>query len=297
MASVDVILYHAGCMDGLAAAYLVWIRHGQSPSIVCLGIPPDGTVSLSDVTGKHVVAVDVVPSNYAAVAAAAATFWIFDHHVTNAQKLSGVPYAVFDMNRSATGLVWKTYHGDLEMPELLQAIQARDLWKATEDQFALCEALHYKRMVEPMSPVSPWKEFFLFQWGIPRQTELLDIGRVLRKQKAARVAAAVQGSVEYSVMVDSIPRQARFLNVSETDMISDVGSALMTTFPSCAFAVLWRYSHKDEKYFYSLRSTDAGVDVGNLCARIGGGGHRNAAGCESVSPPATLFLYTKASPA
>lgn len=295
---MDVIVYHRGCMDGLAAAYLVWKKHGSSPDVKCVGIPPDGTVKTSLVAGKQVMCVDVVPRNHAELAAVAETFWILDHHVTSQAKLADVPYAVFDMDRSATGLVWKTLNGDAPMPELYQAIQARDLWKAGERDSVLCEALHFVHQACGGSSLSstPSALFSVFErMEAMTMDEVLNCGTLLLQQKAFRVEAATRSAVAYKVHVcedNNGERDCRvaFLNMSEADLTSDVGSALMKE-GQYAFAVLWRYNHAAEKYFYSLRSNDAGVDVGALCVQHGGGGHRNAAGFESTEPPSVVFNY------
>lgn len=54
---------------------------------------------------------------------------------------------------------------------------------------------------------------------------------------------------------------------------------------------MWRYDHRSEQYWYSVRSTDAGPDAGAVALAFGGGGHRNAAGFSSTQPPAVLFAY------
>jgi oligoribonuclease NrnB/cAMP/cGMP phosphodiesterase (DHH superfamily) len=66
------------------------------------------------------------------------------------------------------------------------------------------------------------------------------------------------------------------LMVNATTMFSEVAGELAKGYP---FGVAW-FQRQDGKYQFSLRSTEAGVDVSLVAKSFGGGGHKNAAGFE-----------------
>src|ERR1051325_5767980 len=74
---VDLVLYHAECMDGFGAAWAIWKRHPRATFVaVKHGTPPPGGLA-----GRHVVIADF---SYArpvleSIAAEAASLQVLDH--------------------------------------------------------------------------------------------------------------------------------------------------------------------------------------------------------------------------
>ena len=73
----------------------------------------------------------------------------------------------------------------------------------------------------------------------------------------------------------------------DTELTSDLGNSLSNR-DECDFAILWRYDHEYESYSLSLRSNNK-VDVSLICKQFGGGGHKNAAGCNIKMHPLLIF--------
>ena len=75
-----------------------------------------------------------------------------------------------------------------------------------------------------------------------------------------------------------------------SDITSDLGSYAVNN-TDADFAVIWRYNHTNEEYYYSLRSKDGKSDVSKICELFGGGRHKNASGGASKLHPKDLFKF------
>jgi hypothetical protein len=63
---------------------------------------------------------------------------------------------------------------------------------------------------------------------------------------------------------------------------SDVGNKLIKKlYPNADFAVVYGYNDNHNCTSFSLRSTDKHADASAIAVKLGGGGHRNAAGCSA----------------
>src|ERR1700675_929582 len=113
---MDLIIYHQGCPDGWAAAYICKLKYPEAELLpLNHGL---NEKQLSDVveacTGKDVIMVDyslrtrLMNDNLAEICN---SFRILDHHKTAQAALDGASYATFDMKRSGAGLAWDYLFG------------------------------------------------------------------------------------------------------------------------------------------------------------------------------------------
>lgn len=69
----------------------------------------------------------------------------------------------------------------------------------------------------------------------------------------------------------------------EFQAYSDIGHALLKRHPTAQYAVV------QTGRGWALRSEDNRADVARIAKALGGGGHRNAAGCKAELPPSSWF--------
>lgn len=257
-----LIIYHGNCADGFAAAWAIWKLYPdweffpgkyQEP-------PPDVTrreVYLVDFSYKRAV-IELMLDDCVSLT-------ILDHHksaIEDLSPLNGHPKLAleFDMNRSGAMIAWEYFHPDERPPPLLAHVQDRDLWQfklpfTREIQAAL---FSYEYDFEI------WDDLMMGPLGDLTQ-EGIAIERKHHKDIAELLAAYTRRMVigGYDVPVCNVPYT----------MSSDAGHALAggEAFGAC-------YSDGPDGRYFSLRSTDQGVDVSEIAKLYGGGGHRNAAG-------------------
>ena len=262
-----LVLYHADCMDGYAAAWAAWkvfsnqalyqaVRHhtplphftdGMEIYIVDFCYPIDELVSAAQRASKIVV---------------------LDHHISAQkdfeayQKNSVIPDNLeikFVQNHSGCMIVWQYFQGNIEPPMLLQHIEDHDLWRhllpKTE---AICKALYLRLPVH----FSAFEKIKL--------PALQQEGALLVKQQQLNVSRLLKA--RHNVRLNNI----KGLAVNAPGMFSsDLGHELANK--SGSFGLTYFYHGKRKCYECGLRSI-GDFDVSELARMYGGGGHKNAAG-------------------
>lgn len=249
----DIVLYHAECQDGFAAAWTIWRKYPNATFIpVKYGDkPPAG------LRGKRIVIVDF---SYAAdiideIAKSAEQLQILDHHVTARQALAGRPYAHFDITKSGAVLAWEWAHPNEPTPWLPQYVQDRDLWQWN---LPLSREINAALASYPFS-FEAWS-------GFNKERLELEGKAILRFQKS---------------LIDSILEEVTFVqfegetvpSVHSRILRSELGERLSQEHPFC---IIWH--QQNGRCYFSLRSKPGAANVANIAARYGGGGHANAAG-------------------
>lgn len=296
----DVMLYHANCADGFGAAWAAWMRWGDEVDY----IPVSYGQAAPDVLGKNVLIGDFSfkATETRIFAQGAASVVILDHHKTAEEELAefrryakrperftlasvgqmikdlqegGYPAvcALFDMQRSGAKMIWNFCHPGKAVPALIEFIEDRDLWQF---KYSITKAFGLWLRSEPFS---------FSRWCAIHADLSTDEGRV----RIEAEAAAMQRFFDQKV--SEIAAHARWVHVGGYTAIacncppmfaSEVGHRLLEDHSSTPFAVC--YSDQGTSRVYSLRSTDDRVDVSEVARKVGGGGHRNAAGFSAPLP-------------
>ena len=290
----DIIIYHANCMDGFAAAWACWKRWGDSPSYIASqygNAPPD-------VTGKHVLIVDFSFKRdvLEAMGTIANSIIILDHHKTAESDLSdwaiddvsgefwagddplkavrhnddctGRPIAaLFDMHHSGASLAWSFCHDGLT-PLFIELVEDRDLWRF---QYPQTRAFHLLLTTIPRT-FEAWDQLATepMQDVEARAALLLEHQDQLVAKIASRQRPATLDG--HGIMVAACPYE----------LASEVGHHILASNPFLPFAVT--YCDDKGHRAYSLRSEDGREDVSEIAKQYGGGGHRNAAGFKVPLP-------------
>ncbi|MSR24639.1 MAG: hypothetical protein EXR96_06065 [Nitrospiraceae bacterium] len=248
----DVVLYHAECLDGFAAAWAIWKKYPSATfTPVKHGLPPPAELS-----GKKIVIVDFSypRPTLEAMAKDAASLLVLDHHVTAEKALAGLPYTYFDQKKSGAVLAWEWAHQQ-PAPRLLLHVQDKDLWQW---------ALPGSREVNAALSSYPF-DFRL--WDSFRQEALEAEGRAILRYEHEMVGKLVKEQVPVKFQGKTVPAvQSAILN-------SQIGERLSGQHP---FVVIWH--DRDGRRYFSLRSREDGPDVEAIARQYGGGGHTHAAG-------------------
>ena len=285
-----VCFYHADCNDGWCAAWQIAKAYpGASlvPVKYNTGLPKE-----EQYVGKLVYIVDFSypPDELQLMAKKATNVVMIDHHKTAIEKWANentepnvyllgsgwLPNVTvyLDDTKSGAMLTWEWLRRDVECygasdspPDclaLVRYVQDRDLWKWELPDSKEVDA--YTRS-QPKT-IDAW-DYLCELFGSRKATEdLVSQGRsILRREQQivnkAKSSAAMKEIAGYRVPV-----------VNTTEMISEVGHALCEGRP---FAVMYQDDVQRGKRVWSFRS-DGGVDVSEIAAKWGGGGHRPAAG-------------------
>jgi len=280
--SKALVLYHANCADGFAAAYSTWMALGDDAEYV----PVQYGDAPPDVTGKLVYILDFsyAPEVVDAMAADAEHVTLLDHHKTAMEQWGPVlsPHLAggasfhrrnldvyFDMERSGAQMAWDWFYPGVERPRIIDHVADRDLWRfALPGTKAVCAALN-----------SYPYDFKLWDClsGYQRHMEMLTEGAAILRMQAQRVEHLVADSLRAVQVECCSPEGLRYVeqglaaNVREN--ISEVGHDIAKK--SGTFSLT--FFIKGDEAICSLRSI-GDYDVTPIAKKYGGGGHKNAAG-------------------
>jgi uncharacterized protein len=125
-----LVLYHAACRDGFAAAWAIWRRFPGSEFVpVAYGSDPPDVVDRDVVIADFSYARPVMER----IADQCASLLVLDHHQTAEAALKNFAHpkarVVFDMNRSGAGITWDHFFPGQPRPWLIDYVEDRDLWR------------------------------------------------------------------------------------------------------------------------------------------------------------------------
>lgn len=276
---MNYVLYHADCRDGFGSAFAAWKSLGDGATyLACQHGTPPPDLLVDRTTRIFVVDFSFPRSLLLRWHEEAAEVLVIDHHVTAQENLAGLPFASFDMDRSAALMVWEHFHPDRAAPAFLRHVQDMDLWRfELPDTRQVCAA------------IDSYPQDFRVWDGF------CDDGAVARLRDEGRIIGRfVEQQVAY------LCRQAMRLDLAEFKgvpavcsplFISETCAKLLELNPDAPLATAWFQVEPDRRIF-SLRSRQGGTDVARLATRYGGGGHPSASGFSvpvgsvDLAPPA-----------
>ena len=251
-----LVLYHAGCEDGFAAA---WVLHRVLPNAEFRStryneeLPPvDGRdVFLLDISFERDIMVDIADR--------AESVSVLDHHESALERIPD-PYpgnVILDLKRSGAMIAWDEF-GQGDQPWFIPYVQDYDLWKFELQQ---SEAINLAIASFPKE-FEAWDE--ILELG---PDKLAEQGEILLRYRAGLIGAVtcharIFKEKGYTVSV-----------LNSSILQSDIGEACKA---DNLFVAIW-HSQEDGRVKVNLRSHR--TDVAKLAQMVpGGGGHRCASG-------------------
>jgi len=299
----DIVLciFHRNCLDGFGAAWAVRkaAMRDRVPVEIIDAAYGDAPPPEADIAGRHVLIVDFSYPRAALeeMARHARSVIVLDHHVTARDALVGLPEplryskwerqkvgygfartlpdlpvgtlplaAIFDMERSGAGLVWDFFFPFVKRPVLIDQIEDRDLWKfrfKTTRDVAACLASYPKDF-------GIWDQIAASLEDRVKRDMIVTAGNAINRKLQQDIASLLATTARrmkiggHDVPVANLPPM----------WASEAGNILAKGEP---FAATY-YDRNDGKRAWSLRSSDAGLDVSEIAKMYAGGGHRNASG-------------------
>jgi oligoribonuclease NrnB/cAMP/cGMP phosphodiesterase (DHH superfamily) len=266
-----IVIYHADCMDGLAAAWAVTqaYRGAELHAAQYLDPPPPNCA------GRDVIIVDFSypREQVEEIHRVAKSLIILDHHKTAEEALKDLPYAVFDPKRSGAAMAWDHFNPGKPRPWKINYVQDRDLWTwALPNSNAVNAYIRTRvRTVEDFDELFP----------LDMPTREIDLGSMVLDAEASYVRETMKHAREGILrrsFADTV-RPVPIVNAGtycHSELLGELAKG-------ADFAVGW-FATARGTYRYSLRSDPQGLDVSAIAKLFGGGGHKHAAGFEVDQP-------------
>ena len=266
-AKYDTVIYHKGCPDGFASAYIASKVLGKD--IKC--IPMSYTDRCPKIKDRRILICDfsfdekdtqnLIKNNK--------DVFIIDHHKTSVSKLEKISKKrkLFDMNHSAAYLTWKYFFPKKSVPSFIRLIEDYDIWKF---EFDNTQSFMLALKLIPYT-FDRWKKLENIKY-VGDMIKKGDFIKIYQDDQMNRDSARFRIEKE---LINGKSYNIAYKNSSTC--VNEIGNKLVND-TKCDFSVVYYYNdHKDETKF-SLRSTDEKADVSEIANYLNGGGHRNASG-------------------
>lgn len=273
-------VYHVNCHDGYTAAWVVWKKFGDDAEYLPMNYGQDPYEEHNEwwADDRHVFIVDFSFDRemlYGIQEGGAASVTVLDHHKTAQDELKDVPFAIFDMDRSGAGITWDYMFDPSTRPKIVDYAEDRDLWKhelphTAEVQCAM-EAMPFN--------MQAWDAFASELESEEGFKAIITRGEAIRQYRDAQMERNYSEHVGYANIAGHVVPC-----VNSCMWQSDIGNYLLKNEYNVPFSAVW-FRTAGGHVAFSLRSNDEKEDVSVIARQFGGGGHRNAAGFKTNSPP------------
>ena len=276
--------YHADA-DGVCAGYWVWKAHN----------PNDYEDYIKSDYGKHFpfdiiepgeevwfVDYSIEPSEMRVLLGITSNVTWIDHHKTAIEKYHGFEFDIpgYRVDGIAGCMLTYLYTHDLGVtqgnidsaPWFTKYIADYDVWKFEYgENTKLFQIAFTAHAFEPWS--SEWDEFYTGAWGY--EYELIEAGKQMKLYRDgwAKSVMEVGFPVEfegYKCFAVNLPR----CNSQYFDSVKDDG-----------YDILLPFYYNGEYWTFSMYTEDPNIDVSEIAVKYGGGGHKGAAGFQTVELP------------
>jgi oligoribonuclease NrnB/cAMP/cGMP phosphodiesterase (DHH superfamily) len=270
-------IYHGNCADGFTSAWIVnkyfknktndikFIpgKYGEEPPyeklkgrelyIVDFSYPVDVMKKLNEVCTKITV---------------------YDHHKTAEPIMEQLDFVekVFDMDKSGALITWEQLFPDKEVPELVEYVSDRDLWKFElfkSKEFSMF-LFSYEYTFENWDKIDrEWRKKFY---------EYIEQGEAIQRKHLKDVKELCQATFEmkrFTKFGDTVYPVSNIPYTMASEGCKYLADKLMDEYQPQVGITYYRNS--DGKYVFSMRSNDD-TDVAEMAKKYGGGGHKNASG-------------------
>jgi len=271
-----ICIYHANCFDGMCAAWVVSKIHPDAEFIPAqYGDKKLESNLLQDcyenanINDKYIIVDFSLPRELMELMnSKALSMLVLDHHKTAQANCEGLSFCRFDMNESGASLTWKHLFPTKPVPNLVKYIADRDLWK-----FELPDSETINAYIQsfPMN-ILTYEVLYKNLAYNDGLAEAIQGGESINRYKKSMVDAMCNNSVIRNCGGYQVP------TVNATLLFSEIGNELCKKNPSYPFAASF-FIRSDNKRQWSLRSIGE-FDVSEVAKKMGGGGHKNAAGFE-----------------
>lgn len=262
-----VIIYHGDCRDGFGAAYAAWKKFGDSAAYIPVKDHNDLSFSLTD---KDVYIIDFCFSKEITgkLVADNRSVVVIDHHISSKDVVESYEQNIFNNNHSGAVLAWQYFHPDTPVPELLLQVEDHDLWRFTmpeNREFNVALGQH------PMTFES-WDTLITELQDTNAHINFIAKGALLATFEDKLVAKLL----DYKERVVFEGHEVWAINASRyyRSVLGNELASMNEADGGTALGIV--YYHSNGAVNCSLRSK-GDVNVAELAAKYGGGGHKNAA--------------------
>lgn len=283
-ASRPLVISHGRCLDGYGsvAAVLYSLRPETFVDVVLIPNELRGSAEVA----AHVIKLckdrDVTITDFAFhdfvladMEHACKYLLVIDHHRASHDYIPCTTkhHLVYSADFSGAVLTWKTLCKGTHVPALLNYIQAGDLYTWDLDDAREVMAGVYYDLMKLTAEEAILKLAKLCEYSWTYINAQREIGGILLEYRRSVASELARNAATFQHDGHTVV----YCNAHTADA-SIIGETLLAEYSSAAVALVYYILPGQSKMTCSFRSRKDGVNVRDIAAKLGGGGHHNAAG-------------------
>jgi nanoRNase/pAp phosphatase (c-di-AMP/oligoRNAs hydrolase) len=264
---IDIAIYHKPCFDGNSCALIIYhnyIKHKfKLPKFYGVA-PGEKELNINEYKKKNVIIMDVAfnKEQILLLKKECNNLLIVDHHVSNYNILKDLDFCIFDLNKSASHILYELFYPQQKLPLFLEKIEDNDILKTPpnyDDSPHFFTALQVKFQNNMDLGSNNWEQWLkLFDNDYIQ--ELTMIGKNYYEYKEF----IINNNNKYykKVIILSNPK----LNVfcfSNTHIVGLSSDLLHSIEDKCDIAMLYKYIENKKTYLVTMR-TNKNIDLVEL---------------------------------
>lgn len=274
MNTEPICIYHKDCSDGTAAASVFLKKFPEGKTFpISYGYSKEEADLILENLNKDVVVYTVDCCLLAKECLEKGNEVIsLDHHIgiyeemTEFAKQQPKYTYIFDNNLSGAGLAWTYFFPNDPMPKWIELVQDKDLWTKKFKESELFANWSY------MQANNPHELLFLFD-DQKNVEKCIDKGRAVEDLNQFYLKSFQEKTKPFFVRY----KEYKVPTYNSTYLQSVLGNLMAD--PVLGLSII--FSIKGDRVRMSIRSIkDSKISALEVAQGFGGGGHRNAAGCE-----------------
>jgi oligoribonuclease NrnB/cAMP/cGMP phosphodiesterase (DHH superfamily) len=288
----NYVIYHKNCLDGFTAFYLLHEAKKIDKKALIYPDVPSAKRTPPGVENKDILIVDVAYSIDVAydIMIKAKSITFIDHHITIhdgmkklAMKYSKLNY-IYDETKSGSTLMWQYLYGSIRPPKFVRYVEDNDigLWKMKYcKEFITALRVKYSTKLN-FKTLKKWNKLYKDS----TISKLIELGKIYTEYKSF---LAEDNSRRFTL--ERFPSEKFYNKYSQIfkkpgqyvvavycgspcPTSQDISEFIFKNY-SCDFMISWVLNLEKKDYVLTFRSKH--VDVGEIAAALGGGGHKLAA--------------------
>ncbi len=293
---IDFVVTHGSCIDGFMSATIVnkWLNeqkidtskitfvyahHGKNYDYL-LEQMENKNVLICDFAFHHKLftkMIEVTKGN----------ILVLDHHKTAEHELKDFDnkYVTFDMNHSGAFITWTYMYGFDNVPKSVLYVEDNDIWLKKLPNTKEFTSFVFSRKFEFDEYDKLFDESYI-------TSTVFSGGSGMVLQNELYIEKLITKSIPHFIKINNRFYFVACLNNAGI-LTSELGNSVFKYLPNTNFSMIYSHDQYGKSTGISFRSTNDRSDVSIVAKSInGGGGHRNASGCQShymITYPGTLL--------
>ena len=200
------------------------------------------------------------------------TLVVLDHHETAESQLKGAPYAIYDLTKSGALLAWEYFVPQYPPSPVCEIVNAWDLWNKNHPDYNWDIVRAFYLGTREFKGNYDFWNAMAASYSFPK--ECIEAGNALLEQFFVTVND-VKNDTRTVIEEINGKRVCFFRCASDVSLLSDA----LYSDPELNLDITAAVMLKDDQWVTSLRTPKPHeIHVGNIAKKLGGGGHKAAAG-------------------